>query len=71
MPAIRRELVDYAKTAYPITLRRACRVVGIRDSVHRYQPNGARDDTVIADLQRAVEKYPAYGLSTLFQILRR
>ena len=71
MPAIRRELVDYPKTAYPITLRRACRVVCIRDSVHWYQHNGAQDDTVIADLQRAVEKYPAYGLSTLFKILRR
>ena len=54
-----------------MSLRRACRVVGIRDSVYRYQPNTARDDVVIAGLQQAVEKYPAYGFSKLFKILRR
>jgi putative transposase len=46
-------------------------VVGIRDSVYRYQPDTARDDAVISGLQQAVEKYPAYGFSKLFEILRR
>jgi len=46
-------------------------VVGICDSVYRYQPDAARDDAVIAGLQQAVEKYPAYGFSKLFKILRR
>ena len=63
-PAVRRELVDYAKTAYPVSLRRACRVVGIRDSVYRYQPNTARDDAVIAGLQPVVEKYPPMALAS-------
>jgi putative transposase len=48
--ASRRELVDYVKAAYPISLRQACRVIGIRDSVYRYQPDTTRDDAVIAGL---------------------
>ena len=54
-----------------MSLRWACRVVGIRDSVYRYEPNTAREDAVIAGLQQAVEKYPAYVFSKLFKILCR
>lgn len=60
-PAIRRALVDYSKLTHSISLRRACRVVGISDSVYRYQPNTQRDDEVIVGLQQVIEKYPAYG----------
>jgi putative transposase len=49
----------------------ACRVVGISDSAYRYKPSSTRDDLVIAKLQEAVERYPAYGFSKLFKILRR
>nr|WP_229821762.1 IS3 family transposase [Photobacterium aphoticum] len=70
-PAIRRELVDYAKYSHCISLRRACRIVGISDSVYRYQPDKHRNDAVIAALQDAVERYPAYGFSQLFKILKR
>ena len=68
---VRRELVDYAKQSYGVSQRRACRVVGISDSVYRYQPDAHRDDEVIARLQEAVERYPAYGFSKQFKILRR
>lgn len=51
--------------------RRACRVVGVSDSVYRYKPDPHRDDAVIAKLQEAVERYPAYGFSKLFKALRR
>ena len=68
---VRRELVDYAKLSYGVSQRRACRVVGISDSVYRYQPDAHRDDEVIARLQEAVERYPAYGFSKQFKILRR
>lgn len=49
----------------------AGRAVGISDSVYRYQPDGTRDDDVIAKLQEAVERYPAYGFSKLFKLPRR
>lgn len=68
---MRRELVEYARQAHGASLRLACRVVGISDSVYRYKPDNQRDDKVIAKLQEAVERYPAYGFSKLFKILRR
>ena len=49
----------------------ACRTVGISDSVYRYQPDTQKDEPVIQALQKAVERYPAYGFSKLFTILRR
>ncbi len=54
-----------------MSLRKACRAVGISDSVYRYKPDAHRDDPVILKLQEAVERYPAYGFSKLFKILRR
>lgn len=68
---MRRELVEYARQAHGASLRLACRVVGISDSVFRYKPDNRRNDKVIAKLQEAVERYPAYGFSKLFKILRR
>lgn len=68
---MRRELVDYARTVHQVSQRRACRVVGISDSVYRYQSDPDRDNEVIAKLQEATERYPAYGFSKLFKILRR
>ena len=63
--------MDYAREAHDTSLRRACRVVGISDSVYRYKPDPNRDDEVIAKLQEAAERYPAYGFDKLFKILRR
>ncbi len=61
----------YARESHGVSLRRACRVVGISDSVYRYQVDGGKDDEVIIGLLEAVERYPAYGFSKLFKILRR
>ncbi len=49
----------------------ACRTVGTSDTVYRYRPDPHRVDEVIAKLQVAVERYPAYGFDNLFKILRR
>lgn len=68
---MRRELADYAVTTHAVSLRRACRVVGISDSVYRYKPDSQRHDTLITALQGAVERYPAYGFSKLLKVLRR
>jgi len=68
---VSRELVDYAREQHGASLRQACRVVGISDSVYRYHPDLANNEPVIAALQKAVERYPAYGFSKPFKILRR
>ena len=64
-------MVDYARQEHGVSLRMACRAVGISDSVYRYRPIPNRDEQVIAKLQEAVERYPAYGFDKLFKILRR
>ena len=57
--------------AHEASQRLACRAVGISRSAYRYQPDMRRDDEVIAVLQAAVKRNPAYGFSKLFKILRR
>ena len=63
--------MDYLKQAHGVSIRRACRIAGISDSVYRYRPDTSRDEPVIAALQSATERYPAYGFSKLFKVLRR
>nr|WP_299244172.1 IS3 family transposase [uncultured Halomonas sp.] len=70
-PAVRQELVDYLKQTHGVSLRRARRIAGISDSVYRYRSETSRDEPVIAALQSATERYPAYGFSKLFKVLRR
>ena len=71
---MRRELADYAIQTHAVSLRRACRacrVLGLSDSVYRYRPDVHRDDALIATLQAVSERYPAYGFSKLLKVMRR
>lgn len=63
--------MDYVRHEHEVSLRRACRIVGISCSVYRYRPDAFRDDEVIAALQLVVERYPAHGFGKLYKILRR
>jgi putative transposase len=51
--------------------RAACDAVGMSRSVYHYQPDGKKDDAVIIAIQLMVERYPAYGFSKVFTVLRR
>ena len=62
--------MDYTRLAHKVSQRRACRVVGISGSVYKYRPDTQKDEPVIEALQKAVERYLAYGFSKLFKILR-
>lgn len=64
-------MAEYAIQFHAVSLRRACRVVGISDSVYRYKPNVKQDESIIVALQEASERYPAYGFGKLFKVLRR
>ena len=44
--------------AHQVSQRRACRVVGISDSVYKYRPDAQKDVPVIEALQKAVERSP-------------
>jgi putative transposase len=52
-------------------MRSACEVVGISRSVYHYRPDETKDDAVIEAIQQVVERYPAYGFSKVFTVLRR
>lgn len=64
-------MVDYARQAFGTSVRRACRIVGISDSVYRYKPDKRKDEPVIQALQATVERYPAYGFGKLFKVMKR
>jgi len=57
--------------SYGLSERAACEVVGISRSVYHYQPDTTKDEAVIAAIQSVVERYPAYGFSKVFTVLRR
>ena len=63
--------MNYVRQTHEISIRRACRIVGISCSAYRYQPDNSRDDEVIDVLQLTVERYPAHGFGKLFKIIRR
>lgn len=51
--------------------RTACRTLSLSRSVYVYQPNLKKDQPVIVLLQELAEKYPRYGFSKLFDLIRR
>jgi putative transposase len=63
--------VDYLREEHQSSIRRACRLVSISQSVYRYSPNTDRDNEVIAGIRKAVARYPAYGFGKVCEILRR
>ena len=64
-------MVDYTKEAYGLSIRKACDAIRISRSVYYYQPDVSKDDSVIAEVQAVVERYPAYGFSKVFTKVRR
>ncbi|ENO8417958.1 hypothetical protein ACEQ4U_003687 [Vibrio mimicus] len=62
-PVGKRELVDFDRKQFQISLMMACRALGIGESVYCYRPDPHRDDEAIAKSQEAVERY--YAAQTL------
>lgn len=70
-PAFKRELVTHMITSFGLSIRHACRALNLSRTVYSYQPDMARDEPVIIALQELAERYPYYGFSKVFQLLRR
>ncbi|MGP3590244.1 IS3 family transposase [Vagococcus sp. WN89Y] len=70
-PAVKRELATYRVQTFSLSVRQACRVLSLSRTVYHYRPDLQRDEPVIRALQQAAERYPRYGFSKLFRILRR
>jgi putative transposase len=57
--------------SHAVSLRMACKAVGISRSSYRYEPDTTRDHIVIQALQRLAEAYPTYGFKMMFDKLRQ
>ena len=56
---------------HEISLRGACRALGLSRTTYHYEPDSERDVPVIEALTRLAEKYPAYGFQMMFDKLRQ
>ena len=58
-------------TIFGLSIRQACRTLNLSRTVYHYSLDTTRDEPVITALCEVVERYPRYGFSKIFQILRR
>jgi putative transposase len=70
-PASRRELVDWATTAFQLTERRACRAVVVARSLIRYASARAPDAPLRARLHELARDRLTFGSPRLHVLLRR
>lgn len=70
-PAAKREAVVHLQAHFPVSERRACRLVGLSRSTLRYQRR-SRDDTALVDRLRDLARArPRFGYRRLHALLRR
>lgn len=70
-PAVQREAVVVAISGYKVSERRACRLVGIRRSVARYESRRTGDAALRARLRELAEMRPRFGYRRLWVLLGR
>jgi putative transposase len=64
-------LIAGLRERYQVSERQACRVIGLRRSVYRYQPQPNRDEEIIKLLLELAHGRPEQGFPKLFKRLRR
>ena len=69
-PAAKRELAGRLKQKYQFSERRACRLVGLSRSVHRYLARPRDDAPLRRRMHELALKYPRYGHPLLHDLLR-
>ncbi len=70
-PEIKRELVSYLIAQFAMSIRQACRTLSLSRTVSLYQPDTRRDEPAVQALTEVAKRYPRYGFTKLFQMLRR
>jgi putative transposase len=59
------------RAEHKLSERQACKIVGLRRSVYRYQPRPNRDQEVVKLLLELAQERPEQGFGKLFTRLRR
>ena len=67
----RRCVVDHLKAAFDLSERRACRLVGVRRSTHRYRARRRDASALVGRLRELAAKRPRFGYRRLHVLLRR
>ena len=67
----RRQVVTYLRAAYPVSERRACRVIGLARSRWQYQPRRPTWEALRARLRTLAGERPRWGYKRLHVLLRR
>lgn len=62
--------MTYAVSVHAISIRGACKALGVSRSYFAYKPRPRDDGEVIAALTELAEKKPTWGFSKLFNVLR-
>jgi len=70
-PKAKRVGVEYLKNKFPISHRRASRVLGLGSSTAFYKPRAQRDDVVKKRLAELIEIHRRFGLPRLHYLLNR
>jgi putative transposase len=68
-PVARRSAAGYLQTAYEVSERRACRVLGLARSTKRYQHQRADLDRLVARIWALSEQYPRAGYRKIHWLL--
>ena len=70
-PAAMRGVVGYLETAFGMSERRACRVLGISRATHRYESTREEPTALVAKLKKLAEERPRFGYRRLHSQLVR
>jgi putative transposase len=64
-------MVFFMFQEHGISVRAACKALSLSRTVFNYRPDTNKDQPVIEELLRLVDKYPRYGFGKLFPLIRR
>ena len=70
-PAARRKVVAFLQERYPLSERRACKIVGLCRSSCRYQAKPSNDAEIRSRLRQLAELRRKFGAPRLHVLLRR
>ena len=71
-PERRRKCVDHVRAKFPVSERRACRVLGQSRRTQRYIPKpDPEEDNLTAEIRMLSLKHPRYGYKRITALLKR
>ena len=71
-PSLKRRAVDHLISAYGLSERKACRLLGLPRSTHRYRPRGRSDEQPLVDrIAELAAQHPGHGYRRIGLLLRQ